>query len=579
MRFMKHGRQNMLIEKIIVKKIIYIFSFCLLMVLKTFASPLLPNSKLHYTTGSDVDLYYLSDAQKQQQLENIIQKCAEQKLTAFESYVKWSNCELDKDQWTWQHYRLIDEICTKNGIKWVPFLIAGSAWATPEWFLKSELSVPAMNLVNGKQTLTQSIWNPDIRVYVKRFIEQFAKNFESDHFQSILLGVSGDFGESIFSAAGNKWTYMLHGEYYTEPAWWCGDYFAQADFRSKMLQKYGTLKRLNLAWGTNFKTEDEVDLSVVYKLNSQISKLDFVNWYLQSMTDYTEFWVKTAVEIFPNNQILICTGGDARPQLGADFSAQAKMAAQYNCGIRITNEVSDYTKNYTITKWLTTAARKYNIYFGIEPAGAVDNNGIVARVYNVVSSGADELFIYDRPPQGGRADIYTDNLKWLIKRQPIVKIAVFLPKESVALEELTMEGFYKQTALYRDYIDFDYLDSILIKDGFLKDYNVLIWPLGKTATSSVMNEIQIWLKEKCNTLFLTSVPVLSNNKPWNFPKTYSENIKFFEGKDNLISQLQSLSDIEICLSQNRFYTSFADGHDLVFDISDKYQIYQNKLKQ
>ncbi len=63
--------------------------------------------------------------------------------------------------------------------------------------------------------------------------------------------------------------------------------------------------------------------------------------------------------------------------------------------MRITNEASNYEVNFHLTRMVGSASLHYGTYFGYEPAGVVDDDGIVARVYNAVASGAWELFHYD----------------------------------------------------------------------------------------------------------------------------------------------------------------------------------------
>lgn len=457
------------------------------------SAPLEHGQRLDYTVGNDVGFIFMELDQARQAFNERAAADKRNGLDAYESYVKWRVCQPEPNTWDFSYYEMAEQVCVSNGLKWVPFLIAPSAWATPKWFKNSEKSVYAVNIINDRRTLTQSIWNPHIKPYIKEFIKRFSLHFDHKNMQSVLLGASGDFGESIFPAVGNVWTYKYDGEYYTEPGWWCGDKYAHADFRNKMKDKYKIIRALNIKWKTGFSSFEQVRPFVPNEKWSSRARLDFIHWYTASMTDFTEFWVKTAVKYFPDLQVLICTGGDARPQLGADFSGQAAMAKRCNAGIRITNEASDYIQNFTLTRWVSSACKNYGIYFGFEPAGRVDNNGIYARIYNAAASGADELFIYDNPPVGIRAEIYNNNMKWLKKTAPQVDIAVFLPKTSVWLDEMAMEDFYKKSGQIRDYTDFDYLDETLILDGFLKNYSVLLWPEGSVTEQAVIEEINNWL--------------------------------------------------------------------------------------
>jgi hypothetical protein len=52
-------------------------------------------------------------------------------------------------------------------------------------------------------------------------------------FESINLGISGDYGEAIYPAIGNWPT-----KYHSHPGFWCGDALAAADFRRAMSELY-----------------------------------------------------------------------------------------------------------------------------------------------------------------------------------------------------------------------------------------------------------------------------------------------------------------------------------------------------
>ncbi len=481
---------------------IYIF-FTILLLPTIHSTPLRRGQQIDYTVGNDVGFIFMELDKAREAFDGRASGNKKNRLDAYESYVKWRVCQPEPNKWDFSYYEMAEDVCVSNGLKWVPFLIAPSAWATPKWFKKSSESVYAVNIINNRSTLTQSIWNPHVKSYIEEFIKRFSEHFDHKNMQSVLLGVSGDFGESIYPAVANSWTYKYDGEYYSEPGWWCGDKFAETDFRKKIRDKYQTIKALNKAWSKNLRSFDEVKPFVPDDKWSRRARLDFIHWYTSSMTDFSEFWVRTALQYFPDIVILICTGGDARPELGADFSEQAKMANKYKAGIRVTNEASDYVQNFTLTRWVGSACKNYGIYFGYEPAGRVDNNGIYARIYNAAASGADELFIYDNPPIGIRAKIYDENYKWLKKQVPVVKFAVFLPKSSVWLGEMTMEDFYyKKSGKIRDYVDFDYLDETLIRDGFLDNYSVLLWPEGSITEKYVTNKVKEWLT-KGNRLYLS----------------------------------------------------------------------------
>jgi len=77
---------------------------------------------------------------------------------------------------------------------------------------------------------------------------------------AIYLGIHGDFGETIFPMGfppGGKERFGEEGV--GPPDYWCNDDDARADFRRFIRQKYGSLQKLNAAWGTRFDPFEAVD--------------------------------------------------------------------------------------------------------------------------------------------------------------------------------------------------------------------------------------------------------------------------------------------------------------------------------
>jgi len=409
-------------------------------------------------------------------------------VTAFEPYVKWMLMEPEKGVWDPSFYDAELALFKEHGLKWVPFLIAGPAYATPPWFKESDESVFAVDLATGDVSRDQSIWNPHLKPRVRAWLQRFFDHYDHDQIQAALLGVSGVFGESIYTAGGNVWTQIWDGKYPQHLGWWCGDEHAEADFRRKMQKKYGKIGRLNRAWDADYRSFEEVKPFIPKGSRSRRSRLDFVRWYMGSMTDFAEWWVATSRELAPTVPILLCTGGSAQAELGADMSAQSKMVSKHGAGIRITNEASNYTTNFAITRMVGSACLHYDTYFGYEPAGAVDENGIVARVYNAAASGAWELFHYDNPPQGERGMRYVANLNFLELRKPIVPVGFFWSRVSVDLKEA--QGLYPACAKLRDVSDLAFVDELLIQDGALDKLWVLVWPTGRVTEKETAERIE-----------------------------------------------------------------------------------------
>lgn len=397
-------------------------------------------------------------------------------VTAFEPYVKWGLLEPAEGLWDPEFYDAELAQFRAHGLKWVPFLIAGPAYATPPWFKESAESVFAVDLGTGDISRDQSIWNPHLKPRIRAWLERFFAHYDTADMQAVLLGISGVFGESIYTAGGNLWTHIWDGPYPQHFGWWCGDDYARTDFRAAMEAKYGDIDALNAAWAANLTSFSELEPFVPSADHPNRARLDMIRWYMGAMTDYAEWWAATVREIAPHVPILMCTGGHASPELGADMAAQTKAMARHGAGMRITNEASDYAANYHLTRHISSASRLYGTYFGYEPAGEVSTDGIVARVYNALASGAWELFHYDNPPQGERGERYLRYLPLMTLREPVVDVGLFWSRTSTDLylaPDLAATG-----AALRDVADLEYIDELMIADGALHGLPCFVWGSG-----------------------------------------------------------------------------------------------------
>ena len=410
-------------------------------------------------------------------------------LTSLEVYVKWWLCEPERGRWDFSYYDIWAQACKSQGLRWVPLLILGPSYGTPPWFKQSAESSLARCLEHNQETPTQSIWNPALRAHVAEFLFQFASHFDLAQIESVKLGISGDFGESIYPCGGNGWTY-LGPAYHIHAGYWCGDDRAASDFASRMQQQYGQIDRLNAAWGTGFGAFEQVRPFLPERAAGRRARLDLQHWYCAAMTDYLDFWLSSTRRLLPQNRIQVSLGGDGAPMAGADFSAQAEVAARHGAGIRITNEGSDYAANYSMTRHVASCCRQYRTYFGIEPAGEVTNAGIAVRIYNATASGADELFTYDPEPAGARAEAYRAFRPLLVKREPLVDVGLLLNQTS---RDLGLSSFMDTARGLRTVTDYDMVDDRQIADGGLQNLRALLWMAGPVVEAATYRRVAEWV--------------------------------------------------------------------------------------
>lgn len=430
-------------------------------------------------------------------------------VTSIESYVTWESCEqAGEGKWDWTKWDKQVQIMKDNGLKWVPFLILSPAYSTPNWFRASKDHVPCRCLEHEIGSKVESLWNPNLPKWIERFIAEFAKRYgKSGVIESVLLGIQGDFGEAIYSVTGGGWTFDIPGEYHNHAGYWCGDSHALASFRKYTGAKYGTTDALNKAWGTSFTSVDKTDFpgrqddltAFEAKTSSgdpQVRRrwLDFIDWYRGEMTEWSDWWIKTTRKHFPDTPIYLCTGGDAEPHHGSNFAEQCRVAAKHGAGVRITNEGSNYASNFAVTRWVASAGKHYGAYYSFEPAGAEDEVGIVARIYNATASGANQLHDYNPNVVSTetRLDSQRKHIKWLFHvPKPIVPVALWYPNVDMTL---AWGNYFDKAQMLRDLVDYDYIDETMLRTGALEHNKILVILHGAVIEKDDAKMLAEWIK-------------------------------------------------------------------------------------
>ena len=97
-------------------------------------------------------------------------------VTSVECYVTWETCEREAEgKWDWSRWDNQVRVLQDNGLKWVPFLILGPAYATPNWFRASKDHFPCRCLEHGTDSRIESLWNQNLPKWIDRFIGEFAR--------------------------------------------------------------------------------------------------------------------------------------------------------------------------------------------------------------------------------------------------------------------------------------------------------------------------------------------------------------------------------------------------------------------
>ena len=419
-------------------------------------------------------------------------------VTSIESYVTWQTVEdAGQGKWDWSRWDRQVAILRGAGLKWAPLVVVGPAYATPKWYRDSDRSLPYVCLEHGQPSKIQSLWNPQLRPWVDRFIKAFAERYRDQGIiELVRLGVTGIYGETLYpSGPTDGPIFAIPGLFHNHGGWWAGDPLAVASFRGYLRRRYADLAALNRAWAADYKAFDAIVPMLPEKAPSLRARLDFVDWYLQSMTDFTAFWAATVRKYFPATPIYMSLGGAGEPQYGADFSAQAKAIAPYHTRIRVTNEGSNYAQNFVVTREVVSACRAFGLDYGFEPAGRVSAEGNVARIYNATASGGIHLFCYKGNILQSSESLaaFRRYAPLLLRRTPRVDAALYLPKTSWILDGDCQRRVFAAAHDLRGRLDFEMLDPTTLSTPLAARVKVLAIPDAPYAEAAEIDGLQHWV--------------------------------------------------------------------------------------
>lgn len=420
-------------------------------------------------------------------------------FTSVESYVTWQTVEdAGEGRWDWSRWDRQVEILRAAGLKWAPLLVAGPAYSLPRWYRDSQRAVGYVCLEHGQESKIASLWNPALRPWVERFIKAFAERYGNRGvIELVRLGSTGTYGETLYpSGPTNGWTYVIAGPHHNHLGWWAGDRFAVASFQQRLRTRYHDIAALNGAWRTNYATFDAVRPLLPERAPSPRARLDMVNWYVDSMTEFGAFWVATARKYFPTTPIYQSLGGAGEPVLGADFSAQARAFAPYGARVRVTNEGSNYAQNFAMTREVVSAARAFGLDFGFEPAGHVSAEGNVARLYNATASGGVHFFAYkgNLLQNEAASAAFRQYLPLVKRRTPVVQAALYLPKTTWALEPESQWRVLAVARELRGRVDFELLDRTTIVTPLAAGVKVLAVADATFAEAEEIEHLRRWVE-------------------------------------------------------------------------------------
>jgi len=417
-----------------------------------------------------------------------------------ETYVRWGWVETQRGVYDWSFYDAIANEIEKHGMRWFPMLLAGSGYALPDWLYESKDNYGFVCLEHGIKHDTQSIFQPFQTEYASRFIREFGARYgDRKMLLGIRLGPSGDYGEAQYPAKGPGYKFRNH---HTHIGYWAGDDLAQAAFRKYLAAQYKNIGELNQAWQSSYQSFDQIKTFLPETARTRRQRVDFATWYFGEMSAWCEKWAIWSRQAMPHTVIHQSSGGWGPVQIGTDFSYQARSMARIGGGIRLTNESDNFPDNFTITRMASSAARFYGAALGYEPGGFGSKRGVVARLYNAVTTGAVHLFYYggNLTANDQAVDAWVRLGPMLDQRaKPAIDVAAFYPDTSIKLDDEIVRyrwgsPYFTMARALRSELDYDYASEQMIADGALDRYKVLVFLWGNVAEKSTLERIDKWLR-------------------------------------------------------------------------------------
>lgn len=199
-------------------------------------------------------------------------------------------------------------------------------------------------------------------------------------------------------------------------------------------------------------------------------------------------------EALPHTQIHQSSGGWGPVQIETVTTYQARSMSRIKGGIRLTNESDDYPDNFTITRMASSAARFYGAQLGYEPGGFGSARGVMARLYNAVTTGAVHLFYYlgNLTANDQAIDAWMKHGRSKQRAKPVVEVAAFSSDTALKLDDEVVRyrwgsTFFTVARAFRELFDFDYVSEQMISDGALPHYKILVFAGDQSPKSRFWN--------------------------------------------------------------------------------------------
>ncbi len=473
-------------------------------------------------------------------------------LVAFEDYVGWGAVERAPGQWTWEQHDAMEKALHQAGLKYVVY-----CWVhfPPLWLRNQPRDRTLMRcLEHHKEAFYLSAFDPRTIEWFDRFYKNLRVHF-GDRIDNVYACIMGPYAEGNYPLLDTSWVNMGH----CHEGYWCDDDYAVKAFQTATKRRYFNLARLNRAWGSQYRSFSEVrpprELSdekfkpTPNAFPTPLDKrrwLDFITWYHQAIIDFSEQSLRTVLKYFPAEKVRVKPGGSAggvNPiAWGTYCPGYAKMAKRYH----VVLQPADLHGRPFADKWVATAYQFYGVKEGSEPAGDLNENDFVRRMFSDASCGVAQFFGYQFEAHSSNMQKYVH----LYTGKPgETETAVYCPTTLYRLGG-DLEPSIQAAQALRDLCDFDVLDELLITDGALaaSRYKALLMFQGDIIDRPILDKIDSFQRAGGKIVTIGKLAVEDvEGRPWSAPLPITQ--VSARGKDSpwrseLAGQLAGLKGVD-----------------------------------
>ena len=440
-------------------------------------------------------------------------------LVANEDYIAWGAIERDRGRWDWRQHDAVETNQHKAGLRYVVY-----DWIhfPPVWLRDQETNSRTLMrcLEHGQEANYLSIFDPRTVAWYDHFYQNLHDHF-GDRVDDVYACILGPYGEGNYPLMVPDWIRMGH----CHEGYWCGDDYAIQSFQIAMKRAYATIAKLNFAWGSDYKSFDEVrppkEISEKFKASPEAFPiaqdkrrwLDFIAWYHQAIINFAEQSIRALLKYYPRAKVRAKPGGSAggvNPiPWGTYCPGYAKMAQPY----RIVLQPADCQGAVFADKWVGTAYQFYHVTECTEPAGNLAEKDFVRRMFSDAAAGASQFFSYEYEAHGSNLVKY---VHLLTGKPGETEIAIYCPTTLYRLGA-NLQPTIKGAAALRDLCDFDVLDEILISDNALATnrYKVLLLFQADTVAQPILAKFDSFLANGGRIIEIGDAPIQNvGGDPW-----------------------------------------------------------------